>query len=210
MPNRDRDAWDKDYSARGPVWSGAVADLPALPESSRVLELGCGNGKTLAGMLNKGWRVTATDFSSRAIALSRRIPSSGSAAELILSDARISPFRPGSFDAVFALHVLGHLLADERVSAVREIERVLRPGGSLFFGEFSVNDFRFGKGTGAGPGTFVRGNGIRTHYFTADEVHDLFASFGVALLEERTWPMRIRGKDFTRSEITAVLVKTDA
>ena len=34
----------------GPLWGGAVHSLPALPDHARVLELGCGNGKTLSAM----------------------------------------------------------------------------------------------------------------------------------------------------------------
>ncbi|MFA4861186.1 class I SAM-dependent methyltransferase [Methanoregula sp.] len=207
MHNRDKEAWEKDYSARGPVWSGAVPGLPFLPVSSRVLELGCGNGKTLAGMLNKGWEVTATDFSRNAVSLCRQVLPCGSSCELTLSDARRLPFRTGSFDCVFAYHVLGHLAADDRVFVADGIERILCPGGSLFFCEFSKEDFRFGKGTETGPGTFVRGNGISTHYFTEEEVRNLFLQFDTESLDKKTWTMRIRGRDYTRSEIYAVFKK---
>jgi len=207
MHTRDRDAWEKDYSTRGPVWSGAAPDLPFLPVSSRVLELGCGNGKTLAGMLNKGWEVTATDFSCNAISLCRQVLPADSSCELLLSEAGTLPFRPGSFDAVFAYHILGHLTSDDRNFAPPEIERILSPNGRLFFCEFSKEDFRFGKGTETQPGTFVRGNGIRTHYFTEEEVRNLFPQSSMESLDTRTWTMRIRGRDYTRSEIFAVFKK---
>jgi len=53
-------------------------------------------------------------------------------AELALavqSDAALLPFAESSFDAVFIRDVLQHIEADDVV--VREIRRVLRPGGSL-------------------------------------------------------------------------------
>ncbi len=209
MQHGDRDTWDKDYSARGHVWGGSVHALPSLPASARVLELGCGNGKTLAGMLQRGWDVVATDFSLPAAVLSRNAVPGTASCEVVLSDVRFSPFRSGSFDAVFVYHVLGHLTAADRIMCAREIGRVLRSRGRIFFCAFSEKDFRFGKGTLTEPGTFVRGNGIRTHYFTTDEVLDLFAPYDQESVDTRSWPLRVRGKDYIRSEIQAVFVKRE-
>jgi len=207
MHCNDRDRWDADYAKRGRVWGGAACDLPDLPRSARVLELGCGNGKTLAGLLPCGWDIVATDFSGNAATLCRCAVPEGSACAVIISDARASPFRAGSFDAVFAHHILGHQTAEDRITCAREIGRVLRPYGRLFFCDFSDRDFRFGSGTWTEPGTFVRGTGIRTHYFSPVEVRNLFLDLTEESLGSHTWAMRIRGKDYTRSEIRAVFVK---
>ena len=67
----DSGPWDEDYARRGILWSGAIRDLPDLPLRSRVLELGCGNGKTLFAMLQRGWDVTAIDFAPKAVLLCR-------------------------------------------------------------------------------------------------------------------------------------------
>ncbi|MGB3943701.1 MAG: class I SAM-dependent methyltransferase, partial [Methanothrix sp.] len=64
-------AWDRQYREKGRIWRGAPAKLPDLPEGSRVLELGCGNGKTLAAMLRRSWRVAALDISTLALRLGR-------------------------------------------------------------------------------------------------------------------------------------------
>jgi len=209
MGCNDQDRWEADYAKRGRVWGGAVHGLPLLPPFSRVLEIGCGNGKTLAGLLSSGQDVIATDFSKRAVSLCRNTVPAGSACQVILSDARKSPFRPGSFDAVFVYHLLGHQTGMDRVTCAREIWRVLRPSGRLFFCDFSTGDFRFGNGSETEPGTFVRGNGIRTHYFSDREVRDLFAGFMEESFGNLTWTMRIRGKDYSRSEIRAVFIKRD-
>ena len=44
--------------------------------------------------------------------------------------------------------------------------RVLRPGGEVRFKAFSRADMRFGKGEEVEPGTFIRGAGVLTHYFS--------------------------------------------
>ena len=45
------------------------------------------------------------------------------------------------------------------------------------FSGFLNRDFRYGQGNETEPGTFLRGNGIQTHYFTGQEVVDLFTGF---------------------------------
>ena len=60
----DSGPWEEDYTRRGMLWGGLTHNLPDLPSRSRVLELGCGNGKTLFAMLQRGWDVTAIDFAS--------------------------------------------------------------------------------------------------------------------------------------------------
>lgn len=97
---------------------------PALPEGSNVLELGCGDGKTLAGMPD-GWLSYALDFSLPALRLSRSL---SLAARLILADACRLPFLDSVFDAVFAFHVTGHLLLPGRRALAAEAARVLVPG----------------------------------------------------------------------------------
>lgn len=64
-------AWNREYREKGRIWRGAPAKLPDLPAGSRVLELGCGNGKTLAAMLRRSWRVAALDISTLALRLGR-------------------------------------------------------------------------------------------------------------------------------------------
>ena len=86
-------AWEEDYTRRGMLWSGVTHDLPDLPLRSRVLELGCGNGKKLCAMILRGWDVTAIDFSSRAVALSRGVSGGASHGQVVVADARCPPFK---------------------------------------------------------------------------------------------------------------------
>ncbi len=157
-------AWDKDYASRGRLWGGAAKGLPDLPQGSAILELGCGDGKTLSA-LPGGGRMVALDISPRALQLARRLrPDAG----FILADAAVLPLQDESFDAVFAFHVTGHLLAAERRALAQEAARVLAVGGSLFFRDFGAEDMRAGQGEEVEPGTFRRGGGILTHYFTEE------------------------------------------
>lgn len=198
--------WDDDYRRRGNLWGGAPPPLPDLPAGAAVLEVGCGNGKTLAALLRQSSRVTAVDISPHAVALARRHPGTAAISPGV-ADARHLPFRKGTFDAVFLIHIIGHLPEPGRRAAVSEVCRVLRPGGAAFFRGFSVEDMRAGKGDETEPQTFRRGDGIITHYFTEDETEDLFAPLDPVFLRTHRWQMRIRGRDLPRAEIEAVFKK---
>ncbi len=199
--------WEEDYIRRGILWSGRIHDLPELPSGSRILELGCGNGKTVSAMIQRGWDVTAIDFSSRAVALCRQVITNPRHGHVIIADARWSPFRNAMFDAVFAVHIIAHLPAPDRRWIAGEVIRLLRPGGILFFCEFSTDDFRFGKGDETEEATFLRGTNIITHYFSEQEVVGLFSCLTPVSVRTCRWPMRVRGIDLVRSEITAVFTR---
>ena len=170
-------SWEQDYSRRGRVWGGAVHHLPLLGPGLRVLELGCGNGKTFSALIEKKCEVVGIDFSSSAAILCRSFSPKNTFGEIALADVRSLPFRDASFDCVIAFHVIGHLPGAGRIRCALESARVLKSGGALYFSGFSAEDFRAGTGSETEPGTFVRKNGIAMHYFTEDEVPTLSAHY---------------------------------
>ena len=197
-------AWDREYARRGRVWGGSVRDLPALSDGSKVLELGCGDGKTLS-MMPAFWRITAIDISLQALLLARQARPDG---RLMLADGCRLPLQSESFDAIFAFHVAGHLLLDQRLALAKEAARVLQPGGRLFFRDFSREDMRMGQGEKVEEATFRRGSGIITHYFSEGEVAAMFSGLEMDLIRTQRWSLRIRGEMLLRSEVEAALVKS--
>lgn len=195
--------WDEDYRRRGNLWGGAPAPLPEIPAGAAVLEVGCGNGKTLEAIARRSPRVAAIDSSPEAVALARRRPGTAEIG-FAVADARHLPFRDAAFDAVFLVHVAGHLPAQGRKAVAAEVVRVLGPGGTLFFRSFSVEDMRAGKGTETEPWTFRRGGGIITHYFTEDEAAELFSPLVAVSVRTHRWRMRVRGEDLPRAEVEGV------
>ena len=185
------EAFQSDYKKRGARWAGAVS-LPDLPQGSLILETGCGNGKTLSAL--SAFRTIGIDISCEAV----RLAGAGNA---VAGDIRSLPFTDNSFDCVFCWHVLGHLKEADRKKAAAELFRVTKAGGTVFFKAFSTNDFRCGKGTEVEPQTFLRGDGMLTHYFTAEETAELF---GDGEISENCWSMRVRGVEHPRAEIIGV------
>jgi SAM-dependent methyltransferase len=107
-----------------------------LAPGDRLLDLGCGAGRHAFEALRRGARVVAMDTDRAelasvgsmfaAMAEEGQIPP-GASGTVVAGDATSMPFPDGSFDAVIAAEVLEHIPADQ--AAMREIARVLRPGG---------------------------------------------------------------------------------
>jgi methionine biosynthesis protein MetW len=94
--------------------------------TTRCLDVGCGTGNSYAPELTRrAGMYLGVDVSAEAVAAAQ---ASGLNAQTI-SDAAQLPFADDSFDLVVCVEVLEHLFAPHE--AVREIRRVLRPGGRL-------------------------------------------------------------------------------
>ncbi len=129
------------------VWD-VLLDALSLRGDERVLDVGCGRGAVLlavARRLPEGravgvdiWR--AQDQSGNAMAATERnaaLEGVRERVELRTGDMRALPFDDASFDVVVSSLAL-HNLADpaDRAKAVREVARVLKPGGRALLADF--------------------------------------------------------------------------
>jgi SAM-dependent methyltransferase len=196
--------WDGEYTTKGALWKGAPRYSIDLCPGSVVLEVGCGSGKTMSGMY--GVKAIGIDISPVALEMCRtRYSTDGQG--YAIADASRLPFQDGCFDVVLSFHVLEHLYQRERKESAREMLRVLRPGGEVRFKAFSLSDMRFGKGEEVETGTFVRGAGVLTHYFSGEEVRHLFDGAIEISFEEIRIEKMIMGKDALRSRLSFVFKK---
>lgn len=94
----------------------------------RILEIGCGPGKTTVELRRRlpGASLVAVDMDEGLLANARQAVSG---VEFRAEDATRLPFPDGAFDAVFEFNAFHHL--DYR-KALREVARVLRPGGAFY------------------------------------------------------------------------------
>jgi SAM-dependent methyltransferase len=113
----------------------ASAKLSIRPEllpsgsASRVIDIGCGDGRHIVEAALRGCFSVALDYD--AVELRRaRVRIGVERVDLVVGDATRLPFRDGVFDAVICTETLEHLPDD--VGAIHEIARLLRPGGTLF------------------------------------------------------------------------------
>lgn len=184
MTSKAREAWQRLYSRHGLQFggSGEIAMLePHLRPESLVLDAGCGDGKTTAALARRA-DVVGCDFSREALLSLRNQRDPDCKVNLVECNILNLPFESEKFNAVSCVHTLSHLLERDRELAASELNRVLAPGGHVFVEGFGRADIRFGEGERVEDCSFVRGNGIVTHYFQEGEIPSLFE--GMSLVAE--------------------------
>src|SRR6476659_6475267 len=111
------------YRGRRRILRAAIERLPLVP-GARLLDAGCGSGRTLDELARYG-RVSGVDASPDAVAAAR----SRGHADVRLAPVEALPFAAGAFDVVTCLDVIEHTRDDR--AALAELRRVTRPGGLL-------------------------------------------------------------------------------
>lgn len=106
----------------------------------RGLDCGCGTGHYLAKLAKHGFEMSGFEYSAGMLEQAR-INNEGSAANLKLGSITEIPFEDSSFDFAYTINVLHHLPDREsQISAVREMIRVVRPGGLVFLQDFDADN----------------------------------------------------------------------
>jgi SAM-dependent methyltransferase len=147
-----------------------------------------------------GWNVVGIDHAEEAIRLCQNT------SQLINGDACRLPFRDGSFQAIIAIHILGHLIDQVRPLLIDEVFRSLQAGGLFYCAVFSRGDMRCGKGEEVLPFTYLR-RGIITHYFTEEELLGMKGPFQKGTVSRASHPVRFSGEWYTREHITCTFKK---
>lgn len=115
------------YGSYAPWMKGAIGFERFA--GKRVLEVGCGTGTDLVQFARAGARVTGVDLTPRSIEIARlRFGVYKLTGEFAIGDCEALSFPDASFDAVYSFGVLHH--TPDTARAIREIHRVLRPGGT--------------------------------------------------------------------------------
>ena len=97
-----------------------------LAPGDRVIDLGCGSGRSILWNASSGAAFTGVDVSPFFAHEAR------ATADLALADLRQLPFADAAFTKAYALDVLEHLSPDALDAMLAEAGRVLAPGGVLF------------------------------------------------------------------------------
>lgn len=163
-----------------PLPIGRIAAL--IPTDAKVLDFGCGYGRSLEELAALGYRhLAGCDLSSQMAELARqRVPD----AEIKVNEGTIIPFDDGSCDAVLLLAVLTSIVTDaDQAKLMTEIRRVLRPFGMLAVGDFLLNDdarnlerYR-SEADSAVYGVFSLPEGARLRHHDRDYLRQLFSGF---------------------------------
>ena len=92
--------------------------LGRLGKDSKIADLGCGEGILVEELREQGYDALGVDLNYESEAVVR-------------DDITNTQFESGRFDVILCLDVLEHLQFEDQVKALKEIRRLLRPGGRL-------------------------------------------------------------------------------
>lgn len=221
--------WDKEYKTSEHLM---LSDEPAedlekfcrylernhgkkyLNVTTRVLDLGCGNGRNLIYLSrNYGMRGIGYDISGEGIKIAKR-----ASAELpIVYTARsiegVIDMPDNSVDIVLDMMTSHFLKEKEREALRNEILRVLKPGGWLFFKSFlAEEDMHVKRLLKENPAdekdSYIHPElGLYEHVWTGESLHEFFAADFMIEKIERSFKHIRDGKPWKRRTVSVYLRK---
>lgn len=162
---------------------------PYLSSSSRILDLGCGQGRLLSEQVECGRRSVVGADSS--VGMLKEARARGLSVPLVRARATELPFADGSFDVVLLFSVLTCVPHPaDQAALFSGIRRVLRPGGVLVISDLLRQDdernvTRYGEGERRFglPSVFALPEGVVLTHPTRARVEALLGGFEVLALE---------------------------
>lgn len=143
--NMDKNQWDKIYKKEGDKYKyydiydphpdiDKVVKIFKKNKVQKVLDLGSGAGRNLWYLVSKGFDLYGIDLAAEGIELTKKyLKKKKLSAELKVGDVfKKLAYLDNFFDAIVSVQVLQH--ADEPTikKTIKEMERILKPGGLLF------------------------------------------------------------------------------
>jgi ubiquinone/menaquinone biosynthesis C-methylase UbiE len=119
---------------------GALLDAADIRDGARVLDLGCGTGSLVVMLKARqpAARVAAIDPDPKALAIARgKAERAGAQVEFQQAFGDSLPFEAAAFDRAVSSFMFHHLTEPEKDATLREVHRVLAPGGTLHVLDFA-------------------------------------------------------------------------
>jgi demethylmenaquinone methyltransferase / 2-methoxy-6-polyprenyl-1,4-benzoquinol methylase len=192
----DYDIWSKILSFwRDPAWRRSMVRGLGLEEGSMVLDVAAGTGQVTRLLERSGFRTVALDQSPEMLRLAARRN-----ATAVNARAEALPFRDNEFDGLAFTYLLRYV--DNPLDCMRELVRVVRPGGKIGMVEFGRPSgiwkwpWRFYTRAGLpAAGALISPGWRDVGRFlgrSIDEFHDRYPGKSLTLLWERAGLTEIR------------------
>ena len=169
------------------IFRAELEALAARWQSGRLLNIGSGHGADFLPFKNN-FDLVGLDFSAEMIKMARRYARKFEfPVQLIVADARYLPFSDNTFDWTIAVATFHHLKGRaDQLRALRELHRVLKPGGEAFITVWNRSQPQFWfKGKEVPVPWKIKGGVIYRYYylFTFPELQRLLTSAGFQILQ---------------------------
>jgi len=109
-----------------------------ITKDASVLEVGCGNGRSIFDILPKTKNVTGIDHDKKAVVDAKNNFSRYPSIKILKADAAQLPFDNEEFDFVICMVTFANF-ADKKFKALEEMRRVLKDSGKIIISVFSEN-----------------------------------------------------------------------
>jgi 2-polyprenyl-3-methyl-5-hydroxy-6-metoxy-1,4-benzoquinol methylase len=144
----DADDWDARYASQPMVWSAGpnamFAELTADWAPGRALDVACGEGRTAIWLAERGWHVTAIDFSAAGVAKGReRAAAQGLQVDWVVDDVVTADLGSG-YDLVALLYL--QLPHAQMATVMGHCVDALAPGGRLVVIAHDIDNLTRGVG----------------------------------------------------------------
>lgn len=137
VPEYRHGGWDlDDFMATGQdsvSWLTELARAGGVSLGDRVLDFGCGVGRMSNALAAQGFQVVGVDIAASMVERAESLNAHPDRLSFVAYDGDELPFPDDSFDSAVSLIVLQHCGPREQVGAIMQLQRVVRPGGSLAF-----------------------------------------------------------------------------
>lgn len=170
---------------------GVVALIPRLKDENavRVLDLGCGIGRHVILLAENGFETYGIDSSRAGIdECTGRLEAENLRAQVTHGEMNSLPYDDAFFDFVLCWNVIYHGMRKDMISALGEIDRVLRVGGLLYMTLISTKSSWYGKGKKIEPGTYDipgKEDGQHLHHFSdVPDTRSLLSGWDLETMED--------------------------
>lgn len=130
-------------NTRANIWPELANFFDYIRKNNKVLDLGCGNGRFVNIIKEKGGEYFGCDVSESLINIAKKnYPNEN----FQVNQALKLPFENNYFDIIYSIAVLHHIPSKQfRLEFLKEVKRVLKPGGLFVATVWRPKKFLFKK-----------------------------------------------------------------